>query len=74
MSSRSPFEPTKQAERDRLLEQTQTQGFSSNYRGVRTSSTGKRFFVENVTIWNVLDEQNQMCGQAAVFSHYTPII
>ncbi|MCU0517594.1 MAG: MEKHLA domain-containing protein [Oscillatoria sp. Prado101] len=66
MPSRQTAEPVEQEERYRILAETASKGFVSNYRGVRISSTGKRFFVEDVIVWNVLDEQNQMCGQAAV--------
>ncbi|WP_243902315.1 MEKHLA domain-containing protein [Aetokthonos hydrillicola] len=67
MPSRKTAEQVVQAERDRLLEETAIKGFSS-YSGIRISSTGKRFFIEDGILWNVIDEQKQHCGQAAVFS------
>ncbi|HCF25996.1 MAG TPA: MEKHLA domain-containing protein [Cyanobacteria bacterium UBA11049] len=70
MPSRKCVEPVKQEERDRLLAAAATKGYIDNYSGVRISSTGKRFQIEDVILWNVLDEQNQRCGQAAVFSKY----
>lgn len=70
MPSRYTAEAIEQAERDRLLTNTRIKGFS-NWQGVRIASTGKRFFIKNGIIWNVLDEQNQICGQAAVYSDYT---
>ncbi len=70
MPSRKTAEQVVQEERDRLLAQTTTNGFR-NYSGVRISSTGRRFQIEDGIIWNVLDEQNQRCGQAAVFSKCT---
>ncbi len=69
MPSRKTAEQVVQEERANLLAQTATKGFS-NFSGVRISSTGKRFKVEDGIIWNVLDEQNQRCGQAAVYSKY----
>jgi hypothetical protein len=71
MPSRKTAEQVVQEERDRLLAEAATKGFVTNYVGVRTSSTGKRFYIEDTILWNVLDEQNQRCGQAAVFSKYT---
>jgi hypothetical protein len=68
MPSRKTAELTVQEERDRLLAETTTKGFVSNFSGVRISSTGQRFKIEDGIIWNVLDEQNQRCGQAAVYS------
>ena len=73
MPSRYTAEPVAREERDRILTQTKIQGFVNNYRGVRISSKGQRFWIENGTLWNVLDEQNQICGQAAFFSTYTPL-
>jgi len=68
MPSRKTAELMVQEERDRLLAETVTNGFVSNFSGVRISSTGQRFKIEDGIIWNVLDEQNQRCGQAAVYS------
>lgn len=69
MPSRQSAEAMIQQERDRLLEETAAKGIS-NWRGIRISSTGKRFQVENGLIWNVIDENYQPCGQAAVYSDY----
>lgn len=69
MPSRYTAEPMVQAERDRLLATTATQGWS-NFSGIRITSTGKRFEVQDGIIWNVLDQQHQHCGQAAVYSQY----
>lgn len=71
MPSRKTAEPMAQEDRDRLLTETHTKGFVKNYKGVRISSTGKRFLIEDVLIWNLLDENQQKCGQAAVYSKYT---
>lgn len=68
MPSRKTAEPMVQKERDRLLAETTTKGFVNNYSGVRISSTGKRFKMEEGIVWNILDENNQRCGQAAVCS------
>ncbi|MBC7970205.1 MAG: MEKHLA domain-containing protein [Verrucomicrobia bacterium] len=68
--SRLTAEPIEQEERDRLLAQAQAKGYSSNYKGIRISSTGRRFSIQDVVIWDVLDEQNQRCGQAAMFERW----
>ncbi|NMF61855.1 MEKHLA domain-containing protein [Brasilonema octagenarum] len=67
MPSRKTAQEVVQEERVRLLAETASKGFSS-YSGVRISSTGKRFFLENGIVWNVLDKQQQYYGQAATFS------
>jgi hypothetical protein len=58
MPSRKTVAAVEQEERDRLLAEAATKGFVTNYVGVRTSSTGKRFYIEDTILWNVLDEQN----------------
>lgn len=70
LPSRYSAEPISQEERSRLLTQAKAQGYISDYRGVRISSTGKRFWIENVILWTVLDELDQPCGQAATFSSW----
>jgi len=60
-------------EREQMLAQAKDQGYISNYRGIRISSKGERFLIEDGMIWNVLDEEQRPCGQAATFNHWTPI-
>jgi MEKHLA domain len=67
MPSRKTAEEVVQAERDRLLLEAATKGFSY-FSGVRITSTGKRFEIKDGILWNLLDEYNQRCGQAAVHS------
>lgn len=68
--SRLTAERIEQEERDRLLTQAQAQGYINDYKGIRISSTGQRFWIQDVVIWDVLDEQNQRCGQAAMFDRW----
>jgi len=68
--SRYTAESVEREERARLLEQAQQQGYISNYQGIRISSTGRRFWVKDVIVWDVLDEQGDRCGQAATFSNW----
>jgi hypothetical protein len=67
MPSRQSAEEVVQEERDRLLAEAATKGFS-NFSGVRITSTGKRFQIKDGILWNLLNEHNQHCGQAAVYS------
>lgn len=69
--SRLTAEPVNRAERAWMLEQAKTKGYFDNYRGVRMTATGRRFFVENACIWNVMDAEGQRVGQAASFSQWT---
>jgi len=69
--SRLTAEPTNRAEREWMLEQARTRGYLDTYQGVRVTSTGRRFLVENALIWNVVDAGGRRVGQAATFSQWT---
>jgi hypothetical protein len=45
-------------------------GFISDYSGIRVSSTGRRFQIENATIWNLTDPHGKPVGQAAMFDDW----
>ncbi|SPP64597.1 MEKHLA domain-containing protein [Nitrospira lenta] len=71
--SRLTAEPMNRDERARMLAVAERQGFYSGYRGIRISSTGKRFLVEDATVWNVVDGQGVRVGQAAAFARWTAV-
>ncbi|VTS02375.1 MEKHLA domain-containing protein [Tuwongella immobilis] len=68
--SRFTAEPMHRDERQRLLEATQRDGHIRNYQGIRIASTGRRFRIENVIVWNVLDTHGAVIGQAATFAEW----
>ncbi len=68
--SRLTAEPVNRETRAVMLEQAAKQGYISNCQGIRISSTGKRFLIEQAIIWNLTDEFGQKCGQAATFSDW----
>jgi hypothetical protein len=69
--SRLTAEPDDRAERERMLTQARAKGYFDGYRGVRISSTGRRFLVEQALIWNVIDPAGNPIGQAATFSQWS---
>jgi len=69
-SSRLTAEPVNREERARMLSQAQKQGYLSDYRGVRISSTGKRFLVEQATIWAIQQPEGTPLGQGATFTRW----
>lgn len=73
LPSRESAEPGNRAERQRLLACVSEYGFVDDYRGVRIASTGRRFRIENTTVWNVVDRSNVYRGQAAVFYCWSEI-
>lgn len=70
MPSRLTAEPMHRDERQRLLDRTTRDGYVDDYSGIRISSTGKRFFLPQATVWNLIDEHGQHAGQAATFREW----
>lgn len=66
LPSRLSAEPQIRDERERLLVRVKQYGFIDDYKGVRVSSSGKRFFVEESIVWNMMDANGTYRGQAAV--------
>lgn len=65
--SRLSAEPLSQPEREQLLEMVEKIGYINDYEGVRISKSKKRFKILNAFIWNILDENQDFKGQAAMF-------
>ncbi|HLX62554.1 MAG TPA: MEKHLA domain-containing protein [Planctomycetota bacterium] len=70
MPSRETAEPMHREEREQFMNKVRRDGFVSGYGGIRISSTGKRFRIEDAVIWNVLDEAGAVVGQAAMFERW----
>ena len=68
--SRLTAEPLHRDERAELLARTTANGFVDDYRGIRISSTGKRFLIREATVWNLCDDAGDYVGQAATFSQW----
>lgn len=76
MESRHSAEPDLRIERQHLLKQVHEKGYIDNYSGIRISKTGRRFQINDATVWNLIDEKDDYHGQAALFESwefmYTP--
>ena len=71
--SRLTAETDDRDERERMLRQAKSDGYFDGYQGVRISSTGRRFLVEQALIWTVIDSAGAPIGQAATFSHWSTL-
>ncbi len=71
--SRHSAEPENRAERSRLLARVTKRGFIDDYRGVRISSTGRRFRIEEAMIWNLIDGEGIYRGQAAALYQWAEL-
>lgn len=72
LPSRLSAGPQDRAERAELLTGVARDGFVSGYRGLRVAKGGSQFWIEDVTIWNLLDDTGTYVGQAAAFGGFTP--
>lgn len=70
LPSRMTAEPPDQAERERMLDEVSRNGFIRGYHGVRITAQGRRFQIQDATVWNVLDRGGQKVGQAAMLNNW----
>ncbi len=70
MPSRYSAESMEQEERLRVLNEVTRNGYVYNVGGVRISRSGKRIRVSDFMIWNLSDENQQQCSQAATFNQW----
>ena len=71
--SRLTAEFAHREERARLLERTRRDGYVDDYAGIRISSTGRRFRIEQAIVWTLVDAAGVHHGQAATFDRWTPL-
>lgn len=73
MPSRYSAEPMERAERARFLAEVTERNFIADYSGIRISRSGNRFRIAQAIVWNLLDDDGPIRGQAACFDHWTPV-
>jgi hypothetical protein len=71
LPSRLSAEAAERSERARFMERVTRDGFVDDYSGIRISAKGRRFRIENATVWNLIDAAGGIHGQAATFDHWT---
>jgi hypothetical protein len=68
LRSRFSAEAPNREERQRLLDAVTSKGFVTGYRGLRIAKSGRRFWIEGGTVWQLVSEHGDCHGQAAVFA------
>lgn len=68
--SRFTAEAPNREERARLLAAVTARGHIDDYSGVRITRDGRRFRIARATVWNLVTESGEPCGQAATFSRW----
>jgi hypothetical protein len=66
LHSRLSAEAPERSERQAFLDQVGRDGFVSGYRGIRVAKSGRRFWIEHATVWQLIDEDGIYRGQAAM--------
>ena len=67
MPSRLSAEAPQREERQALLDRVSAHGFIDDYRGIRISTSGRRFEIAGAVVWNLVDADGVRRGQAAAF-------
>jgi hypothetical protein len=73
LPSRLSAEAPDRAARQRLLDAVARDGFAGGYRGVRVAKSGRRFWIEDGTVWQLIDAHGVRHGQAAVFRSWRDV-
>ena len=71
MPSEQSAEPDQREAREALLARARRDGFIDDYRGIRITASGRRFAIEDVILWNLVDDAGTSRGQAATFARWT---
>ncbi|MDR7039662.1 hypothetical protein J2X36_004439 [Methylobacterium sp. BE186] len=70
LPSRLSAEAPHRASRRALLERVAREGFATGYRGLRVAASGRRFWIEDGTVWQLIDVDGTVRGQAAWFARW----
>ncbi len=73
LPSRLSAEQPNQEERQRFLESVAEKGFATSYRGLRIAKSGRRFWIENATVWQLIDGDGKLHGQAALLRQWRDV-
>ncbi|MFL9919510.1 MEKHLA domain-containing protein [Paraburkholderia fungorum] len=66
LPSRLSAEAPNREERQQFLARVQRLGYEAGYKGVRITKSGQRFVIEEATLWQLLDAEGKLHGQAVV--------
>ena len=70
LPSEKSAEPLARSDRQRLLSTVDREGYMINYAGVRIDSLGQKFLISNGIVWNLIDHEGRLRGQAACFDSW----
>lgn len=70
LPSRLCAEPIDREDRQRLLDAVARYGFAKGYSGMRIAKSGRRFQIGDGVVWQLIDRDGAVRGQAATFAHW----
>ena len=70
LPSRLSAEVSDREDRQKLLDAVARNGFATGYRGLRIAKSGRRFWIEDGIVWQLVDRDGVLRGQAASFGHW----
>lgn len=73
LPSRLSAEAVLQEKRQAVLDAVARDGFVSGYSGVRIAKSGRQFRIENAVIWQLIDTDGTVKGQAATFAAWADV-
>jgi len=53
-------------DRRAFLDAVRLRGYAGDYRGLRIAKSGRRFWIEDAIVWNLVDPESTLVGQAAL--------
>lgn len=73
LPSRLSAEPVDREERQRLLDSVARYGLAEGYSGIRIAKSGRRFRIEGGVVWQLVDSNGAVRGQAATFARWRDV-
>lgn len=70
LPSRLSAEAPEREERQRLLDCVARDGFATGHSGIRVAKSGRRFWIEDCTLWQLRAKDATLHGVAAWFAHW----
>jgi PAS domain-containing protein len=71
MPSRLSAEGDDRDQRQVFMQAVLEHGYASGYQGIRVSKSGRRFRIEDSTVWNLTDSDGVRRGQAAMIPRWS---
>lgn len=71
LPSRLSAEEGNREQRQAFMETVLKRGHVSGYRGMRVARSGRRFWIEDATVWNLTDQDGVLQGQAALVPRWS---